>query len=412
MELNSKLTKVVFSAEYSRKFPDPLNHSSSGDSLNIEHHILLCRAIHLPPDISDRPNPRKQNIEVGIYKKEVIESLENSADLSFHLKNKGITIFAHKVDDSDRKNMAIYLGEGDGIADGGHTYRIIQKAIADGKCPDGQFVKIEVLTGVPEGSPDNSMRTDITGGLNTAVQVEKASLLNLKEEFQWIKETLKGTSYGDEISYKQNAEGDYDVREILGLMTLFNVNKFQYPKHPKEAYISKAKCLDIYEADPQSFKMLKPLLKDILYLSDYVSIQSRLRYNEVLGGKAAAMIGVYASKKREEYNFIFLNGEKFKNEKNEKRKYKLYDGALYPMLGSLRFLVEQKNGEAVYSWKLGSFEKVKSFFDEIAPELVSTTYKTSLTYGLKPNPIGKDENHWDNLYKTVAIHYMTKYGKQ
>ena len=90
---------------------------------------------------------------------------------------------------------------------------------------------------------------------------------------------------------------------------------------------------------------------------------------------------------------------------------KLYDGALYPILGAMRFLVEQKPGQDVYSWKLISFKKVKEFFDEIAPELIATTYNTSVTYGLKPNPIGKDENHWDNLYKTVALHYLSNYSK-
>ena len=78
------------------------------------------------------------------------------------------------------------------------------------------------------------------------------------------------------------------------------------------------------------------------------------------------------------------------------------------MLGAMRYLVEQKPGEAVYSWKLGDFNEVTMFFDDIAAELVEATYKTSLVYGRKPNPIGKDENHWDNLYKTVAMAHMTK----
>jgi hypothetical protein len=114
------------------------------------------------------------------------------------------------------------------------------------------------------------------------------------------------------------------------------------------------------------------------------------------------MKGVFATKERGSYQYIFIGDE---------RNYKLYDGALYPMLGALRFLVEQKPGEKVYSWKLKSFDDVKSFFDEVAPDLVATTYKTSLIYGRKPNPIGKDENHWDNMYKTVALHFYSKFSK-
>jgi hypothetical protein len=397
MKNNKNTEKVTIKAEYSRHYPDPLNRSADGDLLNIEHHVLLSRAIDVPSRISKAPNPRVQRTDKGIYK-EVRKSLDNMDELSFHLKNKGITILAHRIEYStDKRTADLYLGEGDGIVDGGHTYQIILDAQEAGTCPEGQYVKFEVLTGVPK-----EMGPDITGGLNTAVQVDDTSLMNLRKEFDWVKETLEDTDYGDRISYKQNEEGDYDIREILGIMTLFNVNKFPYSdgKHPKEAYVSKAKCLDLYQDDPSSFKMLRPILKDILHFYDYVHIRSRERYNEEMGGRAAGMKGVYATKKRGTYGYVFIG---------EERNYKLYDGALYPMLGAMRFLIEQKPGENVYSWKFKSFNEVKSFFDEIAPDLVATTYKTSLVYGRKPNPIGKDDNHWDNMYKTVALHYLTRH---
>jgi hypothetical protein len=395
---DSKLQKVLIKSEYTRKYPDPLNQEVLGDPYNIEHHILVSRAIDVPSGIPKDPNPREQRIDYGIYNK-VRESLEDSDDLSFHLKNKGITILAHKVDHSpDKKVATIYLGEGDGIVDGAHTYEIILATRANEMCPERQYIKFEVVTGIPR-----DMRVDITGGLNTAVQVQPASLANLEGQFDWVKEILKDMPYANMIAYKQNENAPYDIREILSLLTLFNVNKFSTTKHPKEAYVSKAKCLDMYLEDPDSFKMLKPLLKNILYLHDYVHIKSKERYNEVKGGKAGRMVGVYTEKrKRGKHNFHFVGAE---------AEQKLYDGALYPILGAMRFLVEQKPGEDVYSWKLGSFKKVTEFFDEIAPDLIETTYKTSVTYGLKPNPIGKDENHWDNLYKTIALHYMLNYTK-
>ena len=399
MQSTKNLDKIIIKAEYSRFYPDPLNKNLDGDPIHIEHHVILSKAIDIPAGISKAPNPRAQRTDKGIYK-DVRASLDNADELSFHLKNKGITILAHHVDYSvDKKVATIFLGPGDGIADGGHTYQIILEAIEEHTCPADQYVKLEVLTGIPQG-----MGTEITGGLNTAVQVDDASLLNLEGEFEWVKETLKDTDFSARISYKQNEQRAFEIREILGLMTLFNVNKFPYSegKHPKDAYVSKAKCLDLYQEDSQSFKMLQPILIDILHLYDYVHIRSKERYNEVMGGKAAAMKGVYATKERGSYEYIFIG---------EERNYKLYDGALYPMLGAMRFLVEQKPGEKVYSWKLESFDDVQSFFDEVAPDLVATTYKTSLTYGRKPNPIGKDENHWDNMYKTVALHFYSKFSK-
>jgi len=393
------LEKTAIKAEYSRHYPDPLNQNPEGDPLHIEHHVLLSRAVDVPKGISKAPNPRAQKTDRGIYK-DVRKSLDDADDLSFHLKNKGITLLAHHVDYSpDKKIATVYLGQGDGIADGAHTYQIILEAQDAGTCPEGQYVKFEVLTGIPQG-----IGPDITGGLNTAVQVDDASLLNLKQEFDWVKEILKKTKFGDRISYMQNEDLAYDIREILGIMTLFNVKKFPYKdgKHPKEAYVSKSKCLDLYVEDPDSFKMLKPILIDILFLHDYIHVQSRELWNKKTGGRAGGMTGLFTPKKsRSNYPLVFMGIE---------TEQKLYDGALYPMLGAMRFLVEQKPGENVYSWKLKSFNEVKSFFDEVAPDLVATTYKTSLIYGRKPNPIGKDENHWDNMYKTVAIHFYTKYS--
>ena len=115
------------------------------------------------------------------------------------------------------------------------------------------------------------------------------------------------------------------------------------------------------------------------------------------------MKGVFDSRKRKVFKFIFMG---------EESKFRLFGGSLYPIFGALRFLVEKKKGDAHYSWKPGSFEKVKSFFDGIAANMVETTYKTSLIYGRKPNPIGKDDNHWDNLYKTVALAYLSKYNRK
>src|SRR3989304_9013422 len=142
------LNKAIIKSEYSRRYPDPLNVNMEGDTLNIEHHILVSRAIDVPSGISKAPNPREQRIDKGIYKK-VRESLEDSADLSFHLKNKGITILAHQVEYSTDKRIAtIFFGENDGLADGRHTYEIMRAAQAEGTCPEGQYVKIEVITGV------------------------------------------------------------------------------------------------------------------------------------------------------------------------------------------------------------------------------------------------------------------------
>ena len=77
----------------------------------------------------------------------------------------------------------------------------------------------------------------------------------------------------------------------------------------------------------------------------------------------------------------------------------------------MRYLVEKKTGTNVYSWKLGSFEDVKKFFDTVAADLLTATYNVSLNYGRKPNPVGKDENHWGYLYQIVKAAYLEQVAK-
>ncbi len=399
----SGIKKVVIKSDYTRKFPDPLNEDLMGE--NIEHYVLLCRAIDIPEDIPAEPNPRDRNINRAIYR-EVLRSLEDTNDLSFHLKNKGITILAHKVVLSQDKKVAmVYFSDGDGIVDGGHTHEIISKARRNGTCPDSQYVKLEIITGIP-----NCMRVDIAGGLNTTVKVEPKSLMNLEGRFDWIKDTLEDTSYSDKITYRENEDGVFDIRELIGILTLFNANIYSGTNHPKVAYTSKEICLrnylkDIADEGPKTFLMLRPLLKNILELHDYVHDKGRIRYNAVCEGAAGKMKGVYREvKDNGGYHLHFID---------EDVPQILYEATLYPILGAMRFLVEQKPGEDVYSWKFDSFEKVKAFYDEIAPELITATYNTSKDYGLKPNPIGKNENHWGNLYKTVGFHFVQNYaGKE
>ena len=388
---------IALQSDFSRRFPDPLNQTEDQDFAILEHYVLLCKAIHVPKDIPTDPNPRDQKIDTGIYKI-VTKSLEDGDDPTFHLKNKGITLLARRVEQSnDKKTANVILGERDGIVDGAHTYKIILDCITRGVCPENQYVKIEIITGVPA-----SLVTDLAGGLNTAVQVQPASLMNLDHDFDWLKAILKGEPYADKIAYKENEdEKEYDVREIVGFLTLFNVGLFDDKSHPKEAYTSKAKCLERYLRDyknGKTYEKLAPIVKDILQLHDHVHLQAREQYNRQLKGHAAALKGVFNTRKRGKHSLVFSGQES---------ESILHDGALYPILGALRFLVVE-GPEGKYAWRVGSFKEVKRLFDRVAHELVQAAYRTSLVYGRKSNPVGKDDNLWTTLYKTVALEYFSK----
>ena len=82
------------------------------------------------------------------------------------------------------------------------------------------------------------------------------------------------------------------------------------------------------------------------------------------------------------------------------------------MLGAMRFLIKPNPSDKYYAWKLESFEKVKELFNKVAPQFVAATQNTSVTYGRRPNAIGKDDNLWTTLYQTVALRYYMEYAPE
>ncbi len=391
-----KMMKEVSVRTFSaRRFPDPYKSDSraNNDRSEIEHHVLICDASSLTDDIPLDPNPRDQKTNKTLYK-EVRKSLIDSSDLTFHLKNKGITILAQKVKpDANKSAVTITFGDGDGIVDGGHTYTIIKENRDE--IPKGQYVKLEVLTGAPQFLVES-----IAQGLNTSVQVSPMSLDNLSNKFAWIKDELAHTPYREEIAYKDNAPGSFTVRDIIALLTLFNIELFPETdsRHPKIAYTSKAECLRKFEDEDneRSYRKLRPILRDILELYDYVQLKANDLYNKKYGGKALKL-AFFQTRQRGQYRYIFTE---------EEASHRIADGALYPILGAFRFLVEDK--DEYFAWKLNSFDEVKAFFDRVGAELIMATKSTSDSRDRNPNAIGKDDTHWQNLYKTVALELLLK----
>jgi hypothetical protein len=49
---------------------------------------------------------------------------------------------------------------------------------------------------------------------------------------------------------------------------------------------------------------------------------------------------------------------------------------------------------------------VGGFCRKFGADMINSTKITSDSRAKNPNAIGKDEGHWDGLYKTVAIEYL------
>lgn len=397
--MSSVSSSAIFLAEYARRIPDPTLR-------NAERHIFFVRAQNVPEDLPKDPNPRAQKIDRGIYREVGAHLLnEDGTPNTFHLKNKGITLIADKVErkNDDEHVYTVSFGAGHGIVDGAHTYEIVRTnkpMIEELNGSDGegaeieQFVKFEIVTGLPE-----DLVPEIARGLNTAVQVQEMSLADLRDEFEWIKETIEGQPYADKIAFRENEQRLYDARDIVVLLDLFNITDFPNTggDYPVRAFSSKSAVLGAYLADRKDgggkYAKLQPILKDILVLHDTISLEARELHNKAggKGGKLAFMEG----RERGKFPFPFIGKE---------GAYRLRRGALFPILGAFRWMIEEdESGKA--QW-IGGFDAVLALWRELGGELMKATQATSDELGRNPNAVGKSRNHWANLHSTVAKYQL------
>ena len=374
---------------YARRIPDPVFEDPY-------RYVFVVSAKRMPKDIPDDPNARSPKTNRRVYKK-VEDSLFNRDDSesgTFHLKNGGITIVAKSVRKTGDQNYEVVLQKDGthGIVDGGHTYEIITKAQSNSDLPEEQHVFVEILTGIePDWIPD------IAGGLNTSVQVQPMSLDNLAKKFDWMKEELQDEPYYDQIAWSENDSGEFDARDLVALMCLFNVDDCSNDDEtqPLYAYSKKSQALQKFEDNPRQFENMRPIIKDIFRFHDIVRCDYHPIWNEQNEGKAGRL-SFSEPKRKGEWEFIFYD------ESAEKTaKYRMVNGALYPILSAFRWFVETDPDSGLAYWRNG-FEDVLDVWEDCALALIKATHEMSRSLGNKPNAIGKSGPHWSNLHNLVA----------
>lgn len=393
------MSTFTFKALTARRIPDPVFPGSS-------RHIFLCAAQDMPAGLPKGANPREQNIDRGIYR-DVMKSLlnEDCTPNTFHLKNKGITILAEEVvkcDDEEALKVRFSSDE-QGIVDGAHTYDIIMRGrvdIADFNAVDesnqiSQFVKVEILTGL-----DGNLVTEIAGGLNTAVQVQRMSLADLGNEFDWIKMELKKSDFLQYVAFKQNEVKEFDARDVIRLLDLFNITEFPNDgtAYPIRAYTTKEGVLKHYLAKDangaeyaDNYKRLRPILNEVLVLHDTISRFGKDLYNKGGGKRGGRLKFVEASKSKKKFKFPFLG---------EEHESRLSGGALLPMLGAFRAAVEVGPDGNSIVWK-GGFAHTLQLWEDTGKDLMEATQETSEELGRNPNAIGKSKKHWAFLHNLL-----------
>jgi len=368
------MTQFIVRADYARRMPDPTFKANG-----VDRHILFVRVPAFPPGLEERldPNARRPDTDRRVYK-EVKSSLESNDGL-FHLKNKGITLVARRVEKLEEDEYALVLEENDGILDGGHTAHLIAEANRTlGRSLANQYVKMEVLT-----SLEPTLISDIAGGLNTSVQVQLMSLQNNRGGFNWLKALSDGKPYASRIAWSENDEGDVDARELIAILSMFDIAS--YPADPDAtqpvtAYSSKEATLKRYVEDPTGIQRLSPIVGDILELYDHIALHSRSLWNDGRGRFGALK---WVRQGTRVLPFI-----------NETVDAVPLPSALLPLVACFRQFITERDGGL--GWDR-PFAQIKAEWLEQGLTLLRMTDDACNAAAHNPNKMGKSSAHWSGL---------------
>lgn len=383
--------KTMYAKENSfRKLDDPFNDLT-------KKYVFYVKVCDVPEGIPMATNPRDQGLTSGVAQA-IKESLESN-DGYFHLKNRGIVLSAKSCTYNNKtKEVTINFTDDmfHGNIDGGHTYKIIcenRNAELD------QYVQFEVLTGVED------IIEKLAEARNTSIQVDEKSMAELQKKFDPIKEGLEGMSFFSRIAFKQNQQAFddesnkklkmIDAREIVSIINMFNIEKFDAVTHPVKAYSSKAKMLELYLENPESYRKYVNIMPDIFDLYDTIEMEFATAFNGT-GGK-------YGRRKYSGYKEgKVIGASKFGL---HELYYKIPDGLIYPAVAAFRALVIFNPATDKYEWKNGV--NPITVWDKCKNNMASQIMNFASAIGDNPNAVGKDSNIWNLAYMTVLLQQGT-----
>ena len=388
-------------------FPQDINLNTKKP---INRYVVICDIQNLPTDFPTDTNPRDVKLTTALSKS-IASSLETSE--YFHLLNRGILLSAKHVRHDDKTGeLLVDLGDNNpddrqlyGVVDGGHTYAIIKKAIAPREEPlKNRYVSLEIFTGLD----DDISIVDFAQSRNSSVAVDEKSLAELQGKFdEIIKTPLSSKKYANKIAYYQNAPEPVDIREVVALMTVFDVKTFNPLKEdsqPTLAYSQKEACLTRLLSDDKPtketsyasrYKALSPILPEILELGDYIRYRIPTIWNEECKGRLGRKL-----EKRKGVEFHFKPELSKPNEETFDIEGKARPLWL-PILAAMRVLVTyDENGSAKF------ITNPEKYFDSIGVRLVSKLKDISEKNSL--NVIGKDKEVWGGLVQTCLLDALSQ----
>jgi|GEM_PF-411861 len=408
--------RIPASQEFTRSIKDPY-HLGVSDSAGISFIHSLVKVRHFPSgQIPDDVNPRSH--EVIRMRSKIPSAIETTLvedPKHFHLLNRGCLIVAKKAWYNNRTKMLHFIIESKddhGMVDGATTDRVLARlkdnvleadfeTLEEAEVPE-YFKQAYLHLEIVSGDIDQDLRIKLADARNTSMQVKEFSLEDLGGGFQWLKDIIESSRFKGKIRYRENEPNPVDIRTVLALLTLFHPYWLEKNRDPIVAYTGKGSVLKMYTdlEHRDGYKRLSPLVLDILALFDEIHVGFEHAY------KSANATNGKGSKfgRRKEVKYIPSTAKpKTLDLTGMQTSYVVPDGWLYPVIGSLRMLVDwPSNAEVEVRWVTDPFK----FFAENGPELVSMLVEKSEELGRNPNATGKSKGVWQGLRDRVANHLL------
>jgi hypothetical protein len=378
-------------------------------------------------------NPRKNPKVNSRVAKQIRESLLNHDQVqdAFHLAHLGITVIAtgfEKVDRDatgaaveDTYKLRFKLDESDepedGIVNGLHTLAVIDQVLRDDvEISPNQYVTFTVVSGISD-EDRVTIVPFIAKGRNTVLQVKEESIDNLMGRFDTLKAAIDPMPYAERIGWEESAQGDYDVLDVLAIMTA--LNPLLYPNdaaggsdinHPIVAADNKRGCLRRFDQKDEAYNQLAHLLPDMLHLYDLVRSDAVERYNAG-GGKRGGRLRIMTSRKRKDgtsvEDALFFPFRRVGESYGQHGTFELIYPAAFAILAAFRnFLTKDENG--VWQWS-GGIAAVEAAWADLGAELVVTCQEVAVTLPEHKMAVllGRNKPLWTALHKTVR-EYLTR----
>jgi hypothetical protein len=341
----------------------------------------------------------------GQVARSIVKTLEEEPE-KFALKNLGIYLLVDSAESKrisgDRHEIDIVLSDMDshGIVNGGHTFQAIRQVVEQNTYEGNAFVRLHLYQNIPE-----EQIVDLAEGLNKNLQVDQASLNNLINKFEPVKQAMLGKKGENEIAYSDGEPGSVDILDVLHILSVFDLK--QYPgkdKNPNDIFGSKQKvlnryCLDIDNPDTSSFKILLPNIHEILILSDEVQKECAkiTSYYKIKNTEASNRVGSVDHKREAVFSDGVIGGL-------------IPQGWLYPMLSAFRANVCKE------SWEKGEFKwliEPSTLLPEVIKEMVEIITTAHKEQKSKPGEVGRKPTAYQLCYFTIFMHLVMsgKIGK-